>query len=219
MTVFVTDVTGAPIPDARVVALGSQPREGRTTREGSVRLQGLRAGTYRLHLEAEGFVTLEHDVVVKAGANEAEVTLNRAPEPPKPVEPPPAPKPEVTAEALGHPLPPADPNAAADVLSVVDWLSKNALKRGEGRKEAVVTRSAGLAGAVLQVRDALYDRAHPDADELIYVINGKAVFSSKGRQQSLDTGALLLVPHGVTYTLENRGREPLWAISILSPGD
>lgn len=215
LTVFVTDSSGTPIRDAQVRATGPVEREGTTSREGTVKLQTLRAGTYRLRLEAEGFITLDRDVTVKAGEPEVEVSLERAPAPAKAPEPPPSPK---TAPTAIFTLPPADPNAVADVVSVVDWLSKNRLERSEPRKESVVARSAGEAAAILQVRDALRDRTHADADEVIYVINGSAIFSSKGRQQNVETGALLLVPRGVTYSIENRGREPLWALSVVSPG-
>ena len=116
------------------------------------------------------------------------------------------------------PLPPPDPNATIEVVSVVDWLAKNRLERNEPRKEGVVARSAGEAAALIQVREALRDRSHAAADEVLYVINGSASLSSKGRQQQIETGSLLLIPRGVTFTIENRGREPLWALSVLSPG-
>jgi mannose-6-phosphate isomerase-like protein (cupin superfamily) len=211
MTVFVTDTTGAPVPDVHVKLNGPIVREGVTTREGTLKVQGLRAGDYRLHLEADGFVTLEKDFLLRGSGLELEVTLNRAPAPPKPAEPP-APAPRASAA----PLPPPDANATADVLSVVDWLAKNKLERGEPRKEGIVARTPGEVASLLQVKDALCDRVHPDADEVIYVINGSAAFSSKGRMQTIETGALVLIPRGVTFTLENRGREPLWALSVLA---
>lgn len=216
VTVFVTDTTGAPVPEARVRVDGPMVREGVTGREGTLKLQGLRAGEYRLHLEADGFVTLEKEIVVRGGSSEIEASLTRAPAPPKAPELPPAPRP--APSAAGAPLPPPDPNAAIEVVSVVDWLAKNKLERGEARKEGLVARTAGEATSLLQVRDALRDRVHTEADEVIYVINGSASLSSKGRTQSIDTGSLLLIPRGVTFTIENRGREPLWALSVLSPG-
>jgi mannose-6-phosphate isomerase-like protein (cupin superfamily) len=215
MMVFVTDTTGAPVPGAEVSVSGPITREGVTGKEGNVKLQGLRAGQYRLHLEAKGFVTLEKEVTVRSGVNEVEASLTRAPAPPPAPEPPPAPKPTTSAVP---PLPPPDPNATIEVMSVVDWLAKNKLERGEPRKEGVVARAAGSAAALLQVRDALRDRSHGGADEVIYVINGSATLSSQGRQRPIETGSLFLVPHGVTFTIENRGREPLWALSVLSPG-
>jgi mannose-6-phosphate isomerase-like protein (cupin superfamily) len=215
LTVFVTDPTGAPQQGVKVTADGPVPREGTTTREGSVVLQGLRGGTYRLRFEADRFVTFEKEVTVKGGSEEIEVTMTRAATPPKPVEPEPAPKPAPSAAA---PLPPADPSATIAVVSVVDWLAKNRLERGEPRKEGVVARTPLQSSALLQVRDALRDRSHPDADEVIYVINGSAVLSSKGRDQKIETGALVVIPRGVSVTIENRGREPLWALSVLTPG-
>jgi mannose-6-phosphate isomerase-like protein (cupin superfamily) len=215
MTVFVTDPTGAPQAGVKVSADGPIVREGLTGREGSVTLQGLRSGQYRLRFESDRFVTLEKEVTLKGGGiEEIEVALTRAPAPVKPAEPPPAPKPAPTSGSF---LPPADPNASVEVTSVVDWLAKNRLERGEPRKEGTVARTALQTTALLQVRDALRDRSHADADEVIYVINGSAVLSSKGRQQSIETGALVVVPRGVVVTIENRGREPLWALSVLTP--
>lgn len=214
MTVFVTDTTGAPVPDVHVKLHGPIVREGVTTREGTLKVQGLRAGDYRLHLEADGFVTLEKDFVLRGSGLELEVTLSRAPAPPKPAEPAPAPRQSPAAAAL----PPPDPNASVDVLSVVDWFAKNRLERGEPRRESVVARTPGEAASLLQVRDALRDRLHADADEVIYVISGSASFSSKGRVQPIEAGALLLIPRGVPFSIENRGKEPLWALSVLAPG-
>jgi mannose-6-phosphate isomerase-like protein (cupin superfamily) len=215
VTLFVTDPSGAPVPGVTVRASGPIDREGVTTREGTVKLQGLRAGDYRLHFEADGFVTLEKDMTLRGGAPEIEVSLTRAPAPPKPPEPAPGPKPAPAGTAA--PLAPADPNATIEIVSVVEWLAKNKLERGEPRREGVVSRTPNESTAVLQVRDALRDRVHPDSDEVMYVINGSASLSSKGRMQTIETGTVLLIPRGVSVTIENRGREPLWALSILSP--
>ena len=65
--VFVTDTAGAPIAGARVSAGGAVTREGVTGREGTVRLQSLRAGQYRLHLEADGFVPVIAPIGVGEG--------------------------------------------------------------------------------------------------------------------------------------------------------
>lgn len=214
LTVFVSDTTGAPIPGVHVSAEGPIPREGTTSREGSVTLQGLRAGQYRVRFEAERFVTFEKEVALKA-SEEIEATLSKAPAAAKSQEPAPAPasKPAASPSVL----PPSDPNATVDVVSVVDWLAKNKLARGEPTKEGVVARTPIQSAALLQIRDAVRDRSHADADEVLYVINGSATLSSKGRQQQIETGMLVVVPRGVAVTVENRGREPLWALSVLSP--
>jgi mannose-6-phosphate isomerase-like protein (cupin superfamily) len=214
LTVFVSDTTGAPIQGVHVTADGPIPREGTTSREGSVTLQGLKAGQYRLRFEAERFVTLEKELALKA-SEEVEATLSKAMAGAKPADPvaPPAQKPAGPAVSV----PPADPNATVEVVSVVDWLAKNKLPRGEPTREGIVARTGFESAALLQIREAVRDRSHADADEVIYVINGTATLSSKGRQQQLETGALLLIPRGVTVTIENRGREPLWALSVIAP--
>lgn len=212
---FITDRTGAPVPGAQVTLEGPTPREGATSREGTLRLQGLRPGDYRLLLEAEGFVTLEKELTLRSAAGEIEISLTRAATPPKPPDPTPAsPARPSHSDAATPPAP--DPNATIEVVSVVDWLAKNRLERGQPRKEGVVAKATGESAALLQVREAVRDRSHIDADEVIYVINGSATLSSKGRVQQIETGTLILIPRGVTFTIENRGREPLWALSVLS---
>lgn len=219
VTVFVTDRSGKPLSGVRVEVSGPTVREGVTNPQGSVKLDRLRAGEYRMHLEAEGFVALEKELNLRA-TDEIEVTLTPAPQPPQPPPPSTEPKPGAQPTAgTGAGRAPADPNATVEVVSVVDWLAKNRLERGEPRKELVVAGVPGEAASVLQVRDALRDRAHPDADEVIYVINGSATLTSKGRVRAIETGSLLLIPRGVTFSIENRGREPLWALSVLAPGE
>ena len=51
---------------------------------------------------------------------------------------------------------------------------------------------------------------------MLYVIAGEGVLRAKGRDQSLEAGSLVVIPRGVTYTLERRGRNPLIALSIVS---
>lgn len=215
LTVFVSDTTGAPLPGVRVHMEGPIPREGVTGREGTVKFQGLRAGEYRLHFEADKFVTLEKDVLVKGAAAEIEASLSPAPAPPKPAEPPPAPKPAPTARG-GMPLPPADPNAAVQVVMLPDWIEKNYIGRNDPQKDTAIGRTSAAAATILQVRDPIKERSHNDADEMLYVIAGEGVLRSKGREQGLEAGAFVVIPHGVVYGIERRGRNPLIALSILS---
>lgn len=212
MTVLVTDASGAGQAGVRVMVSGPVTRSGETSDDGSVRFQGMRAGTYRLRFEADAFITLEREVVLKPGVlPPVDVALNRARA--KPAAPPEPPRPAPSAQTV----PPADPNALAEAISVVQFFAKNRLERGEPRRESQVLRSALAAASLLQVRDALVDRTHAEADEVLYVINGSAWMNSKGRQQALETGALLIIPRGVHYTIENRGKEPIWILSVLSP--
>ena len=54
-TVTVTDQTGAPIPDVRVMMTGLLDRSGSTQTNGVVKFDGLRAGVYRLRFSKDGF--------------------------------------------------------------------------------------------------------------------------------------------------------------------
>ena len=90
-TISVTDVSGAPIPDVKVTAKGPLDREGVTTPAGQVRLMGLRAGTYRLHFEKEGYIPFEKEVTWRAGTAAPVPDAPLTPAPAPPPLPPPAP--------------------------------------------------------------------------------------------------------------------------------
>ena len=59
IALVVTDPVGKTLPDVRVILSGTMSREGTTSRDGGLTLEGLRPGTYRLRFEAAGFITLE----------------------------------------------------------------------------------------------------------------------------------------------------------------
>lgn len=210
ITFFVTTPEGRPIPEATISMTGPTAREGSTNKDGVVRLQAVRTGNYRVRAEAEGFITLERDLTMRSGL-EVEMTLSPAPEPPEPPAPA-TPPPAVEAPPTVAP----DPNAVLQLSSVVDFFSKNRLGRNEPRRESVVGRSGEATSSLLQVRDTIEGRTNPTADEVLYVINGKAQVNSKGRIYEIETGSLVLVPRGVSYSIANRGREPLWALSVLA---
>ncbi len=209
ITLVVTNQLGKTLPGVRVVLGGTMSREGTTTRDGALTLEGLRPGTYRLRFEAADFITLEREVAVRTGpAAEVDVALDPAPaRPPAPVAP--------AASANCRPAAPADPNAAVTLLELPDWIQKNMIGRNDPQKEDVVGHTAVLTPSVIQVRDPTRQRVRDDADEVLYVIAGEGVLHAGGRDQSLDAGSLAVIPRGVTYTLERRGRNPLIALSIV----
>ena len=209
IALVVTDLVGKTVPGVRVVLSGAMSREGTTSRDGSLTLEGLRAGTYRLRFESADFITLEREVSVRTGpAAEVDVALDRAPaktaEPPAPSQP-----------ANCRPAVAADANAAAAFLELPDWIQRNMIGRNDPQKEDVVGHTAVLTPIVIQVRDPTRQRVRDDADEVLYVIAGEGVLHVGGRDQSLDAGSLAVIPRGVTYTLERRGRNPLIALSIV----
>lgn len=212
ITFFVTTPEGRPIPDAAVSMAGPTMREGTTNKDGVLRLQTVRVGNYRVRAEAEGFVTLERDVSMRNGL-EVEMTLNPAPEPP---EPPAGDAPAAAPEQAAPPALAPDPSATVQISSVVEFFSKNKLGRNEPRSESVVGRAGEATSSLLQVRSTIEGRSNPAADEVVYVISGKAEINSKGRIYQVESGSLIVVPRGVTYSIANRGRDPLWALSVLA---
>ncbi|MBE3072921.1 MAG: cupin domain-containing protein [Acidobacteria bacterium] len=210
---FVTTMAGAPIADAKVTLAGPVEREGVTSREGSVRFTSLRSGTYRVRFDAPDFILFEKELALRAGqALETEVTLNAAPvkkveaQPPSP--PPPAPKP---IEA------PAEPAGDMSALSLPDWIERNLIGRSEPQKLSPIGQTAGAAVAILQVRETVADRVHPDADEMLYVIAGEGSARIGDRTQTLSAGWFVVVPRDTPYALERRGRNPLILLSIVAP--
>jgi mannose-6-phosphate isomerase-like protein (cupin superfamily) len=214
MAITVTDLTGEAAPGVRVALTGPVAREGTTARDGIVRFQTLRAGTYRLRFESPDFVTFEREATVKAGPLvEVEVTLSRVPEKPTAAPPPPAPVQAAPAEPA--PLPP-NPNATVELLALPDWIERNLIGRSDPQRETVVGRAPGATARVVQVRDPIKDRVRGDADEMLYVIAGEGVLRAKGRAYDLTAGSFAVVPRGVAYTLERNGRNPLIALSMVS---
>jgi mannose-6-phosphate isomerase-like protein (cupin superfamily) len=211
--IMVTDQSGAAVAEVHVSVTGPVSREGTTGRDGTLRLQGLRVGTYRLRFEAGDFVTLERDVTVRAGSTtEVDVALDRAAPKPKVAEPEPAPVPEPTA---GRAFVAPDPNAAVEHVALPDWIERNLIGRSDPVKETTVGRTPVTTATVVQVREPLKDRVRNDADEMLYVIAGEGVLRAKGRQLGLAAGALVVIPRGVGYSIERRGRNPLIALSIV----
>lgn len=208
IALVVTDSVGKTIPNVHIVLGGAMSREGTTSRDGSLTLEGLRVGTYRVRFEAADFITLERDVAVRTGpAVEVDVALTRAAA--KPVEPPAPAQPANCRTAI-----PVDPNATAAFVELPDWIQRNMIGRNDPLKEDAVGRTPVLTASVIQVRDPTRQRGRDDTDEMLYVIAGEGVLRIGGRDQSLDAGSLAVIPRGVTYTLERRGRNPLIAMSI-----
>jgi mannose-6-phosphate isomerase-like protein (cupin superfamily) len=211
ITLFVTNPAGQPIPDAKITLSGIADRAAVTGREGSARMSNLRSGTYRARVDAADYILLEKELVLRAGQSlEAEVMLNPAPvkkaEPPPP---PPPPKPVVEAAA--------EPSGEVVTLSLSDWLDANLIGRTEGQKGSPVAQTPGASATVLQLRESVTDRAHSEADEMLYVIAGEAAMRVGDRTQVLAPGWFVTIPRGTSFSLERRGRNPLILLSILAP--
>lgn len=213
LTVSVSDVSGAPIPDVKVTAKGPLDREGVTTPAGQVRLMGIRAGTYRLHFEKEGYISFEKEVTWRAGtaAPVTDATLPPAPAPPPP--PPPAPEPaKPAAPAFVPDLPAGKPST----ISLLDYIERNFISNKEPQKESLVGCSAGAQSWLWQVRDPWQGRKHDNAELMLYVVGGDGTLSLDGREMTVAAGSFAVVPRGTDYGFTRRGRNPLILLATLS---
>jgi len=209
---FITDPGGASIEGVKVAVSGPVDREATSPAGGYTRVQGLRAGTYRVRFSHERFITFEKEFSWRAGTATPElaVTLNPAPPPPPP---PPAPAPVATPPPAAPKLPPAGP---AKTLSLPDFIEKNFISGRDGHKENMVGCS-GVGQAVLwQVREPWDGRQHESADGMLYVVGGEGSIKLDGREVTVTAGSFAVVPRGTTYGFTRRGRNPLIVLAMLA---
>ena len=209
LEIRVTDRSGAVLGDATVRAEGPVPREGKTDAEGGATLRTLPTGTYRLRFDREGFVALEKEVTLKAGAAQTvHAALTPAPPPPAPVPaaPPPPPLPATPAFTPGSP----------QVISIPDFADKQLITSKETTKEALIGCSGAAATRLLQARSPIPAHTHADADEVLYVVAGDATLLLGGREHRISSGSLAIVPRGMEHSLTRRSSGPVILTSTLS---
>ena len=210
MTVKVTDSGGAPLVGANVTATGPATRAGVTDATGTVRFLSMRSGTYRLRFESPTTITLERDVVLRAGMEPIEATPTPAPPPPPP---PPAPEPTRNDPISGRgPLQAPQPRT----VSIPEFIERNMLGSREPAKTTQVACGATSVTNVVQIREPLKDQSHPDAEALIYVVGGEGLLVLPIADVPLSAGTFSLVPRGTTYTLQRRGRSGLVLLQTLT---
>ena len=208
LDVRVTDQTGAVLVEASVRAEGSVSREGTTSAEGGVLLRNMPGGAYRLRFDRDGYVPLEKEVTLKAGAT---LTVHAALTP-APAAPPPAPEPE--------PEPPAPAVQALTageprVVSIPDFAEAQLITNKETTKETPIGCSGATATRLLQARQPIASHAHADQDEVLYVIAGDATLTLGGKEHRLSPGWLAIVPRGMQHTIARRGGGPVILISTI----
>jgi mannose-6-phosphate isomerase-like protein (cupin superfamily) len=213
MTVEATDKSGNGIGDVSVGVNGPVDRSGTTGKDGSIAFRSMRAGTYRLRFEREGFTTLERELVTRAGAPvTVSVALTAAPVKPVPKVPEPAPAP-----APAPPPPVRSPSRAVEPrsLSIPDFLDTN-LIGGEPQRRTLLGCAEGGTTTLLQVRDPLSDQNHADADLVLYVVAGSGTVRVRNQDTRLQPGHFAMVPRGMSYGLRRDGRNPLIVLSVLA---
>lgn len=202
LAIFVTTSDGTPISDALVTVEGPAKRTLRTE-SGRAVLEGVPTGEYRLRFEREGFVPLEKELVARAGKPmEVKVTLSELPAPP------PAPAPVEPAA----PTPPAT-NAKALAADLAALTEKEWIGRAPS-KTTLLACSDTTNSTLIQLNRPLADHAHPDADEIFYVVGGEGYARVATGQQKLHAGMFLFVPRGLSHELTPSGRNPLILLSV-----
>lgn len=210
---FITDGAGKPIEGVTVHVMGPVDREVKSPDSGPTRVEGLRAGTYRVRFTHDRFITFEKEISWRAGtaAPEMSVTLNAAAAPP----PPPAPAPVVVA-APATAAPKLPPPGAAKTLGIPEFLEKNFITGREPQKESLIGCS-GLGQALLwQIREPWTGRQHESADGMFYVVAGEGRLKLGEREFTVSSGAFAVVPRGTIYNLSRSGRNPLMVLAVLA---
>ena len=208
---FITDGSGRMVEGVTVHVTGPVDREVQSPASGPTRIDGLRAGTYRVRFTHERFITFEKEIVWRAGtaAPELSITLNAAPAPPPPP-PAPAPAPVVSA------TPKLPPPGAPKTVSLPDYIEKNFITNREPQKESLVGCS-GVGQAMLwQIRDPWNGRQHESADGMFYVVGGDGGLKLGDREFTMSAGAFIVVPRGTSYSLSRKGRNPLIVLAVLA---
>lgn len=211
---FVTDPSGRAIENVAVHVMGPVDREVRSPSLGATRVEGLRAGTYRVRFTHEKFITFEKELTWRAGtaAPEISVTLNPAPEVAAPP-PPPAPAPVVTAAPVNTKLPAP---SAPKTVSLPEYIEKNFINGREPQKQNEIACSGVEQALLWQVREPWNGRQHESADSMLYVVAGEGRMKLGEKEYTVSSGAFILVPRGMNYSLSKTGRNPLIVLAVLA---
>jgi mannose-6-phosphate isomerase-like protein (cupin superfamily) len=202
----VTDRKGAPIAGAEVTVEGPSAREGTTDANGAIVFRNMTAGAYRGRVQRDGFITLEKEATIRAGAPFlVEVALSPAPPAP------PAAKPQPAAEP-----PPALAAGLARALAIDDALLRARLPGREPVERLSVGCSGATASEVLRLRDGLESHTHADGDEVLYLVAGEGTLTLGSQDVKVGPGWYSLVPRGVAHALVRRGRNPIVLLSVVS---
>jgi len=211
--VFITDGSGRAIDNVTVTVMGPVDREVKSPASGPTRLEGLRAGTYRVRFAHERFITFEKEITWRAGTAQPElaVTLNAAPD--RPAAPPP-----VVTQVVQAPPPPSKlpPAGTPKTMSLPDFIEKNFISGREPQKENLIGCS-GVGQAMLwQIREPWTGRQHDGADGMVYVVGGEGTLKLGDRDVTVTAGSFGVVPRGTPYSLTRRGRNPLIVLAVLA---
>ena len=211
---FITDPAGRAIENVRVNVMGPVDREVTSPSIGATRVEGLRAGTYRVRFTHEKFITFEKELSWRAGTAQPEVpvTLNPAPVVEAPAAPAPAPPVAAPPPAtLKLPAP-----SAPKTVSLPDYIEKNFISGREPQKQNEIGCSGVEQALLWQVREPWNGRQHDTSDGMLYVVGGEGRMKLGEKEYTISAGAFILVPRNMTYSLSRTGRNPLIVLAVLA---
>jgi hypothetical protein len=196
--VAVSDPSGTPIPDVKVIVTGAAQRTTRTE-GGRIVFEGLPAGAYRFRFEKDGFVPLERELAGRGGAPiDVKATLTPLPPPaPPPAAPAPPPEPAVDAKFV--------------VLDMPAFVEKYYIGKAPGRTTPLGCATGGTS-TLIQINEPLAEHTHGDADEFVYVIAGQGTAQVADRKEPLGSGVFLMIPRGFAHTF-TASKKPLVMVS------
>ncbi len=197
--VAVSDPSGAPIPDVKVIVTGAAERTTRTE-GGRIVFERMPAGAYRFRFEKDGFVPLERELTGR-GAAPIDVKATLTPLPPPPAPPPAA------------PAPPPEPAVAAKfvVLDMPAFIEKYYIGKAPGKTTPLGCATGGTS-TLIQINEPLAEHTHGDADEFVYVVAGQGFAQVADRKEPLGPGVFLMIPRGFAHAV-TASKKPLVMVS------
>lgn len=204
-----TTMVGMTIPNATVRAEGPTSRMGTTGPDGRIVFDNMPAGTYRVRIERESFITLEKEIAVWAGGRTpAQAVLSAGMS--TPASPPPA-APPPTPTVVAPVLKPGEPR----ILSLTD-IAEQLLRETDPIAERALGCSGATSSRLIRVRESVASHTHADADELLYIVAGDATLKLGDKEQNISPGWFSMVPRGMAHTITRRGRNPILILSSMS---
>jgi hypothetical protein len=210
---FVTDPGGRAIENVTVNVTGPVDRQVMSPSIGATRIEGMRAGTYRVRFTHEKFITFEKEITWRAGTAQPEISITLNPAPAVAAPPPPAPAPVVIEKPAAFKLPPP---GVPKTVSLPDYIEKNFINGREPQKQNEIGCSGVEQALLWQVREPWNGRQHNDADGMLYVVGGEGRLRLGEREFTIAAGAFIVVPRGTTYSLSRSGRNPVIVLAILA---
>ena len=209
IAITVADPRGLPIASVHVTVAGASDRTGETDANGQVNFVGMQAGTYRVRFDADTVISLEREVIVRAGQpTSIEVMLNPAPPPPAAAPPPPAVVEKPTEAAVG-------PAGMPQILSIVD-LAEKQLSGNQARRETLVACSGNTRTTLVLLNQDQADRLYDGAETEYYVVAGQGAVRLDSREMPLSAGSYVSIPRNTKHGIVKRGNRALILLSVLS---